>query len=268
MTILESERRCLSIDLGVVSLTQAESLMQQFAKLRADELLPDIVLFLAHPPTVAVGLRGSAQSPPKDLLVPLERLSRENIGFVRSVRGGGITYHWPGQIVVYPVLELPRTERNIPAYMRKLEDVALLTLSQYGLQPSRKRESAAYLGLWLENRKIMSMGIRVTNWVTTFGFAINVCGNIKPTEYVRPCGIQNASITTIEQETGINPNRSELLSHLTRSWEEVFDKSLEWLSPEPEDVFPEMPREPKKQRLGRDQIKSLLNATNHELCGA
>ncbi len=194
--------------------------------------LPDLLFFLAHPKTVSVGLRDRHHVQPKDLLVPVERLQREGIEFVRSVRGGGITYHWPGQVVCYPVIALGKKERDIPAYMNKLEQVGIETLDSFGLKVHRKRDSAAHLGLWIGGKKIVSMGVRVSNWVTSFGFAINLEGDISPSAYVRPCGIEGARLTTLEKVLGEAPPREKVIDKTIECFASVFRREPSRISPE------------------------------------
>ena len=220
-------RQCLYIDLGLLELPQAEALMIAAGKMVGARGIPDLLFFLAHPRTVAVGIKERAPDAPKDLLVTPERLAEEGIDLVRSVRGGGITYHWPGQVVCYPVLQLGANERNISAYMAKLEDVGIATLKKLGLDASRRRDSAAHIGLWVEGRKIVSMGIRVSRWVTSFGFAMNLDGDFAPSRYIRPCGIEGARLTSIEELLGTAPSRVQLMELVRENFSIVFERTLE-----------------------------------------
>jgi lipoate-protein ligase B len=225
-----NHQQCLFSDLGLLDLPRAEALMLSASKLVAAREVPDLLFFLAHPPTVALGIRDRGTGPPKDLLVSRERLAAEGIALVRSVRGGGITYHWPGQLVCYPVLQLNPAERSIVAYMTGLEDVGMATLRKLGLDATRRRDSAAYIGLWIGEKKIVSMGIRVSRWVTSFGFAVNLDGDLAPSRYVRPCGIEGAQLTSIEELLGKAPSRAQLLEMVKESFGTVFQRTLEPMS--------------------------------------
>jgi lipoate-protein ligase B len=200
--------------------------MCRLVEKRADNEIGDLLLILAHPPTVALGVKGRSADRPKDLLVSLDRLMHEGIALTYSVRGGGITYHWPGQVVCYPVLALRPTERNIPAYMAKLEETAIQTLGELGLDAVRRRESAAHVGLWIHDRKIVSMGIRVSRWVTSFGFAVNLEGDFSPSQYVRPCGIEGVRLTTVEETLGTAPPRERVVERLKESFGAVFNRTV------------------------------------------
>jgi lipoate-protein ligase B len=225
-----NHQQCLFTDLGLMDLPRAEELMFSASEMVAARELPDLLFFLAHPPTVALGMRDRGTGPPKDLLVSIEQLAAEGIALVRSVRGGGITYHWPGQVVCYPVLRLNSAERSIVTYMTGLEDVGMATLKKLGLTASRRRDSAAYIGLWIREKKIVSMGIRVSRWVTSFGFAVNLGGDLAPSRYVRPCGIEGARLTSIEEMLGTAPSRALLMEMIKESFGTVFQRRLEPMS--------------------------------------
>jgi len=223
----EMSERCIVAPLGVVGVDNAERFMAGAVDLRIRKAIPDLLLVLAHPRTVALGLRDRLTEHPKDLLVPVTRLQEEGIGLTRSVRGGGITYHWPGQVVCYPVLALRPTERNVGAYMRNLEEVGIRTLGAFGIEATRVRDSAAHLGLWCQRRKVVSMGVRITHWVTSFGFAVNVEGDHGPSAYVRPCGLKGVRLTTFEEILGKAPPRAWVLEALKEHFGTVVGRTLE-----------------------------------------
>jgi lipoate-protein ligase B len=248
-------KRCVFTDLGLLGLPRAEALMVAVGERVGAGEIPEMLLFLAHPPTVAVGLKDGKAESPKDLLVSPERLAGEGIALVRSVRGGGITYHWPGQVVCYPVLRLSPVERNISAYMTKLEDVGIATLKRVGLTATRRRDSAAHIGLWVDGRKIVSMGIRVSRWVTSFGFAMNLDGDFSPSRYIRPCGIDGVRLTSIEESLGEAPSRSQLMDMVKESFVNVFQRALE---PSPPGLLP-LP-EQESPRLTQGLCTDMLTA--------
>jgi lipoate-protein ligase B len=227
-----SNSKCLIASIGRLSVCEAERSMEAVRDLRTRLKIDDLVFFLAHPETVSVGLKDRNQAQPKDLLVSLERLEQEGIAFVRSERGGGITYHWPGQVVCYPVLALGKNERDIPAFMNKLEQVGIETLKSFGLDVHRRRDSAAHIGLWLNGKKIVSMGIRISNWVTSFGFAINLEGDFSASAYVRPCGIKGARLTTLEEALGSAPPRQKVIETVTECFASVFRREPSRVPPE------------------------------------
>jgi lipoate-protein ligase B len=225
---------CLFVDLGVVGVPDLEKLMIGAAELRSQGRITNLLLLAAHPRTVALGLRDRTRSQPKDLLVSASRLQEEGIALTRSVRGGGVTYHWPGQVVCYPVMLLGPRERDIPGFMHKLEEVGIRTLEGFGLHVTRKRDSSAHVGLWMGNRKLVSMGIRIAKWVTSFGFVINVDGNHRESAYVRPCGLEGVVLATMEEMLGHAPPRSHVIETVKESFALVFQQAME---PMPADVL-------------------------------
>lgn len=219
--------KCLFTDLGLTGVPEAEKLMSATRELRTANNIPDVLLFLTHPRTVALGIRDSPACSPKDLLVSANRLKEEGIALTRSVRGGGITYHWPGQVVCYPILALRPGERDLPGYMRKLEEVGIHTLRRFGLEAARRRDSAAHLGLWVDGCKIVSMGVRVSNWITSFGFAINLNGDHSASAYVKPCGLEGVRLATIEETLGWAPSRDQVIQAIKESFVSVFGRKFE-----------------------------------------
>jgi lipoyl(octanoyl) transferase len=144
----------------------------------------------------------------------------------QSSRGGGLTFHWPGQLVVYPVLKLAKSEQSLPKFMHRLEEVGLRTLSELGIAAYRRRHEAAQIGLWHEGRKIASMGIFVARWITSFGFALNLSGDTRPARYIRPCGLKGVQLITIEEINGQSPDRKQVKKLVLRHFQEVFERKL------------------------------------------
>lgn len=217
---------CVHADLGVVPVPVIEDLMSEALELRARDKMPDLLLFMAHPPTVALGLRDRSTETPADLLVSPEQLAREGIALTRSIRGGGITYHWPGQVVCYPVLALGPEERDVTTYMFKLEQVGIQTLRSFGVEADRSRESSAHVGLWVGKNKILSTGVRIRNWITSFGFALNLEGDHSRSRYVRPCGIEGACLSTVEELLGSAPPRERVVEEIRTNFASIFDRTL------------------------------------------
>ncbi len=220
-------RACFVKDLGAIDVPTAESFMTRAVDLRRKNEIPDLLLFLSHPPTVALGLKDRCVEMPVDLLVSRAQLDREGILFTRSVRGGGITYHWPGQVVCYPIIALRPGERDAPAYMAKLEETGLRTLQDFGIHAVRRRDAASYVGLWIGDKKLVSMGVRITNWITSFGFALNLEGDQSRSSYVRPCGIDGVCLTTVEEVLGQAPPRFQVIDSLKKNFASVFGCELE-----------------------------------------
>jgi lipoate-protein ligase B len=236
---VEVRVKCLCRDLGILEVPVAEGIMSVAQGLRLQGESPDLLLFMAHPKTVALGLRDYSVDHPEDLLVSPLRLQQEKIALTRSIRGGGITYHWPGQVACYPVIQLRPSERDIPGYMNSLEQVAIETLKSFGVNATRRRGRAAYIGLWHEDRKVVSMGVRVSKWVTSFGFAINLEGNHGPSRYVRPCGLEGVTLVTLEEILGQAPPRACVIEAVKENFSSAFGRILEGL---PDNFLPSVVR--------------------------
>jgi len=167
-----------------VALNQQETLR----RLRAESRIPDAVLLLQHPHVYTVGrFRGE-----EDIIVP-----PENIPVLQTNRGGSITYHGPGQLVGYPVLDLRENGLSVREYIRKLEEVIIGLLRSFGIESQRNGDRPG--GVWAGDRKICSIGINVSRYITTHGFALNVNNDLKYFDYIRPCGMEGASMTSMAE---------------------------------------------------------------------
>jgi lipoyl(octanoyl) transferase len=178
--------------LGRVSFADALALQEQLVSAkRADQSLGDELLLLEHEPVYTIGrtpdqssLRGADHLPHP--LFPINR-------------GGQATYHGPGQLVGYPIIDLRRHGQDLHRYLRWLEDLLVETLAEAGIT-ARTRDGLT--GVWVADRKIASIGVGVRHWITMHGFALNVGGDLSPFAHIVPCGIANVSMTSIEKETG------------------------------------------------------------------
>ena len=164
---------------------------------RTNRSLGDELLLLEHDPVYTIGrtpdqtsLRGAAHLPHP--LFPINR-------------GGQATYHGPGQLIGYPIIDLRKCGQDLHRYLRWLEDLLLETLREIGISAATR---AGLTGVWVADRKIASIGVGVRHWITMHGFALNVCGDLSPFNQIVPCGIANVSMTSIEKETG-NSNAVE-----------------------------------------------------------
>ena len=178
--------------LGRVEFAQALALQEEIvAKKREDPSSSDELLLLEHEPVYTIG-----RTPDKSSLLGAAHLPYP----VFSInRGGQATYHGPGQLMGYPIIDLRRRGQDLHRYLRWLEQLLIELLAEYGIAASR-RESLT--GVWVDHRKIASIGVGVRHWITMHGFALNVCGDFSPFQHIVPCGINNVAMTSIEKETG------------------------------------------------------------------
>jgi len=215
----------LAFDLGIVSLPQVDTTMTRLIQMRVEDEILDTILLLSHPSSLAVGARELNHT---DLLLPLSYFEKQGIHLHKNNRGGGLTYHWDGQLVCYPVLKLQHHEQNIGNYMYSLEEVGLRTLKDLGIVAERKRDKTAQIGLWLGNSKIASMGIHISKWITSWGFALNLYGDKSPADFIRPCGLEGVHLITVEKVIGIKPSKKWVMDRLVHHFGEVFNRRMEF----------------------------------------
>ena len=193
--------------LGRMEFAHALALQEEIvAKKRNDPLFEDQLLLLEHEPVYTIGrtpdrssLLGGAHLPHPLFLIN---------------RGGQATYHGPGQLMGYPIIDLRRCGQDLHKYLRWLEQLIIDLLARYDI-PAQRRESLT--GVWVENRKIASIGVGVRHWITMHGFALNVCGDLSPFDHIVPCGINNVAITSMEKET----NKSFTVAEVARAVEKL-----------------------------------------------
>jgi len=174
--------------LGMVPYESALNQQETLRQLRAEGRIPDAVLLLQHLHVYTVGrFRGK-----EDIIAPLE-----NIPVLQTSRGGSITYHGPGQLVGYPVLDLRENGLSVREYIWKLEEVVIRLLRGFGIETQRNGDRPG--GVWAGDRKICSIGINVSRYITTHGFALNVNNDLKYFDYIRPCGMEGASMTSMAE---------------------------------------------------------------------
>ena len=178
--------------LGRVEFADALLLQEELlAQKREDRSLEDELLLLEHEPVYTIG-----RTPDKSSLLGSAHLPHPLFAINR---GGQATYHGPGQLMGYPIIDLRRCGQDLHRYLRWLEQLLIELLADYGIAASR-RESLT--GVWIDHRKIASIGVGVRHWITMHGFALNVCGDLSPFNYIIPCGINDVAMTSMEKETG------------------------------------------------------------------
>src|SRR5436189_4897065 len=177
--------------LGRMEFADALVLQEELlSRKRADRSFSDELLLLEHEPVYTIG-----RTPDRSSLLGAAHLPHPLFSINR---GGQATYHGPGQLMGYPIIDLRRCGQDLHKYLRWLEQLLIEFLAQYGIAASR-RESLT--GVWVQNHKIASIGVGVRHWITMHGFALNVCGDLSPFDHIVPCGINNVAITSMERET-------------------------------------------------------------------
>lgn len=195
-------------DCGRVEYRQILQKQLMLCKERQLDRIPDTVLIVEHPPVITLGARKSRNK----LLVSRSELAKKNIDVVDIHRGGGTTAHNPGQLVFYPILNLQQLGLCIREYIRKLEAIGAELLKLFDIHSIRKED---FPGLWVENRKIASIGVRVSRFTTYHGMAINIWNDLDIFNYIVPCGLDNVEMTSVMKETGKHPSMIEVKKYLT-----------------------------------------------------
>ena len=206
------------LNLGVVPYLEAWELQRSLAQDVLQGAIPDTVVLLEHPPVVTLGRRAEQG----ELHVPPEA----EVEVVETDRGGKSTYHAPGQLVCYPILDLTRHGQDVKKYCRDLEEALIRTIGAIGLEATR---IDGLTGIWLERppRKIASIGVHISKWVTTHGYALNVDLDPAPfTEWITACGLEDTAFTTIARELGRPVSVNEVRPQAATALEEVFGLSF------------------------------------------
>ncbi|MCF7975265.1 MAG: lipoyl(octanoyl) transferase LipB [Phycisphaerae bacterium] len=183
------------VDCGIQAYAECLAQQQRLVEQRRSDAIPDTVLLVEHPPVITLGARQSANR----LLVSEQTLESQGIEVFAIRRGGGTTAHNPGQIVLYPILDLQRLGLGINDYVRTLEGIGIDLLGTLGVEAQRKQ---GFPGLWVGPRKIASIGVRVTRLITFHGMAINIQNDLSVFEHFVPCGLDGVAMTSAAQETG------------------------------------------------------------------
>lgn len=207
--------------LGTVDYQEALNLQLSLLEKRKKEEIEDVLLLLQHPPTYTTGRFGKSEH----LLTNAEELKKRGIHFEVVGRGGDITYHGPGQLVGYIILDLNKLKRNVHKYVRSLEEMVILALRDFGIQAERIK---GLTGVWVNGEKIGSIGVGVKRWITYHGFALNVNTDLSYFDMIVPCGIQDVKITSIKKILGRKDdiNMSEVETSITRAFSKVFNRKL------------------------------------------
>jgi len=175
-------RNCVLRELGRIRYGDALAIQQQLAADRKQGLVSDQLLLLEHPHVITMGRNGRAEN----LLASDEVMERTGIEYFPTDRGGDVTYHGPGQLVGYPIMDLREWKRDVGAYVRALEQTIIDTLAEYGIEAGRIPKLT---GVWVGDRKIAAIGVHLSRWVTSHGFALNVSTDLSYFQYIVPCGL-------------------------------------------------------------------------------
>jgi lipoyl(octanoyl) transferase len=203
-------------NLGFIDYKEAWDLQQEIHTKRVSGEAEDFLFLLEHPNTYTLGKTAHREN----LVGSEEYLKANRISIYDIDRGGDITYHGPGQIVGYPIIDLNNWFKDTHKYLRALEEVIIKTCSEYGLNCER---NSKHTGVWIGDRKIAAIGIKVSRWVTMHGFAFNVKTDLNLFNGIIPCGIQNKSVTSLKQELKREISIQEVKEKLLKNFTELFN---------------------------------------------
>ncbi|HEY0529801.1 MAG TPA: lipoyl(octanoyl) transferase LipB [Gemmatimonadaceae bacterium] len=211
-------RELWTVSLGRVSYAEALELQRTIARDRISGAIDqDVLLLVEHNPVVTLGR--SAKE--KHLMATPEFLAQHGVELFEVERGGDVTYHGPGQLVGYPIIDLKRHKQDLHWYLRQLEQALMDMLAEYGIPAGR---NAGLTGVWSRGKKIASIGVHARDWVTWHGFALNVTTELSYFDLIVPCGIAGVVMTSIAKELGVaNPSMGDVMDRVTASFGNLFD---------------------------------------------
>ena len=209
--------------LGTVHYAEALAMQRALVEDRKAGRVPDLLLLLEHPPVITLGVRGDGGR--SNIVATPETLAERGIDVFETGRGGDVTYHGPGQIVGYPIIDLKPDRCDVHVYVRDVEEVMIRVCADYGLTAGRiKGLTGAWLGAEGAAEKIGAIGVRISRWVTSHGFAFNVSTDLDHFNLIVPCGISDRGVTSLERATGQRLELSQVEDALVRHFCEVFER--------------------------------------------
>jgi len=210
---------CLVCDLGPSEYLPSLELQRKVVQKRKTSEVPDCLLFVEYPHTITLGRGGKAEH----LLAAASELKSRSVTYCETDRGGDITYHGPGQMIAYPILDLKGLRRDIDWYLRSLEECIIQTLVDFGVQSERVSGAT---GVWVGDEKIAAIGVRTSQWVTSHGIALNVHTDLDYFDLIVPCGLRSRGVTSLSKILGSRaPELREVKSRFTLHFGRIFGRS-------------------------------------------
>ena len=207
--------------LGVVSYGEALELQKHLVDERKSNEIPDQLLLLEHPPVITLGVK--TRNDRTHVVATPETLDEQGVEVFETGRGGDVTYHGPGQLVGYPILDLRPDRCDVHRYVRDLEEVLVRVAGGFGVEAARV---PGLTGVWVGNEKLAAIGVRIARWVTSHGFALNVSTDLAHFNLIVPCGIADKGVTSLERLIGRPIAMDEVADVTAEAFAAVFDRSL------------------------------------------
>jgi lipoyl(octanoyl) transferase len=211
-----AKRKLEVIRLGRIRYGDAMKLMNERFNARIAGTVDDALFLLEHEPVLTLG-RAAEES---NILVESPRLAAMGVEVFHTGRGGDVTYHGPGQLVAYPVISLKPDRQDVRKYVRDIEEVMIRSIAHYGIVGGRLEGK---IGTWIDKqRKIGAIGVRLSRWVTSHGFALNVTTDLDGFDLIVPCGLSDKGVTSVQKESGQSPTMKEVTDRVQEAFHEVF----------------------------------------------
>jgi len=205
--------------LGTVPYAEAVDLQKRLVERRKTDAIPDQLLLLEHPPVITLGVK--TREDRTHILATAETLEEQGVEVFESGRGGDVTYHGPGQLVGYPIIDLRPDRCDVHRYVRDLEEMLIQAAASFGVGATRL---PGLTGVWVGEEKLAAIGVRIARWVTSHGFALNVAPRLEHFDLIVPCGIADKRVTSLEKLTGKHIEVSSAIPLITDAFSSVFDR--------------------------------------------
>ena len=206
---------------GRLAYAKAHDLQQRLVDARKRGAIEDTILLLEHDPVLTMGRRAETQN----ILFSRDVLAAQGVSVEEVGRGGDVTYHGPGQLVCYPIIDLHPDRRDVRKYVSSLEETMIRVAAEYGVEAGRVE---GLNGAWVGDKKIGAVGVRISRWVTMHGFALNSTTELSHFQLIVPCGIADKGVTSLERETGASPPMREVEEHAARHFASLYEAEIEW----------------------------------------
>jgi lipoate-protein ligase B len=222
------DKRGYILDLGLMDYQKAWDLQHQLWLRRVEGEFPDLLLLLEHPHVITLGRRGNRSH----LIASPEILEKMKVPIFHVERGGDVTYHGPGQIVVYPILELKDYGYRLIRYISQLEEVIIGVLNDFGIKGGK---DSLNRGVWVDGEKIASVGVAIKRWVSFHGFSLNYQTDLKYFELINPCGLEGKKMTSMIKLVGTKISREQLVERISFHFKKIFER--DWQEKEIDEIL-------------------------------
>jgi len=210
---------CYVEHLGLADYADGLCVQRERVAARKADVIPDTLLLLEHPHVYTLGRNAKKDN----ILLSSEQLATRGVQVFEIDRGGDVTYHGPGQLVGYPILDLAQHRRDIAWYMRSLEEVLIAVAQDYGIEAGR---FAGAPGVWVGNDKLAALGVHISRWVTSHGFAFNVNTDLRYFNWIVPCGLRDKGVTSLQKLSGRRVEMSEVIARVVCHFGKVFELEM------------------------------------------